>query len=383
MEAKQEKDLMIPDRLVKAREVMGYNLKDAAKKLGFRNYQTLSAIEKGERKINAHELISMAKLYRRDLLYFFEQDMRPDPQPLWRKSAEADVKKHERVFLEHLEHYAELERLLRIKPQTYRLPINCTRADFNRPGYECVTTLAHEVHRILDLGKRPASRLMNILEQTLRLRIFHLELEPAVSGACVVDDALGVGILINRGDKPWRRNYDLAHELFHVLTWDLFSHKEIGEGTRKTRPEQYADVFASCLLLPETALLEALREITVGGEIRIIDLIELALEFEVSMEAVLWRLVNLGKLKKKDVEAHLADPAVRELDRTLRQGKPSDEKPLQYPPRYVSLACRCLMDGVISRGVFAQYLGIERHEIDSFLAAKGFIEGHYEKIGVA
>jgi len=88
-------------------------------------------------------------------------------------------------------------------------------------------------------------------------------------------------------------------------------------------------------------------------------------------------------LKKKDVEAHLADPAVRELDHTLRQEKQGDETPPQYPPRYVSLACRCLMDGVISRGVFAQYLGLERHEIDSFLAAKGFVEGHYEKIGVA
>lgn len=382
MKARQDKDRLIISRLVAARESAGYNLKEAAKALGFNNYQTLSDIEKGKRGMNAHELMSIARVYRRDLLYFFEQDVRPDPKPLWRKSPDADVKKPERTFLEHLEHYAELERLLRIQPQAYRFPVNCTRADFDRPGYECATTLAHEVHRILDLGKRPASRLMNILEQSLRLRIFHLELEPTVSGACVVDDALGVGILINRGDKPWRRNYDLAHELFHVLTWDLFSPKEIGEGTRKTRPEQYADAFASCLLLPETALLEALREITVGGEIRIIDIIELALEFEVSMEAVLWRLVNLGKLKKKDVEAHLADPTVRELDRSLRQAKQGDEAPPQYPPRYVSLACRCLMDGVISRGVFAQYLGIERPGIDTFLAGKGFVEGHYEKIGV-
>ena len=126
-----------------------------------------------------------------------------------------------------------------------------------------------------------------------------------------------------------------------------------------------------------------MRDITTGGQIRIIDLIELALEFEVSLEAVLWRLVNLGKLKRKDVETHLADPEVRELDHTLRQEKKGDEAPTQYPPRYVSLACRCLMEGVISRGVFAQYLGLERHEIDAVLAEKGFFEGRYEKIGVA
>ncbi|MGD0819544.1 MAG: XRE family transcriptional regulator [Desulfomonilia bacterium] len=378
----QEKQKILVDRLVTARDTAGYNLKEASKELGFNNYQTLSDIEKGKRSINAHELISMARLYRRDILYFFDQDIRPDPKPLWRKSPDTDVKKQERTFLEHLEHYTELERLLQIKPQIRRLPVNCERTNFDSHGYECAANLAHDIHRILDLGSRPASKLRNILEQTLRYRIFHMQFDKSISGACVVDDALGVGILINSSDKPWRRNYDLAHEFFHVLTWELFSHKEIGEG-KKTRPEQYADIFASYLLLPETALLEALREISVGGEIRIIDLIELALEFEVSMEAILWRLVNLGKLKKKDVEAHLADPEVRELDRSLRQEAQDEETPPVFPQRYVSLACRCLMEGRISRGLFAQYLSIERHEVDSYLAGKGFVEEHYEKIGVA
>ncbi len=382
MKAEQNKEKILLERLVAAREASGYNLKEASKELGFNNYQTLSDIEKGKRSINAHEFITIARLYRRDLLYFFDQDVQPDPRPLWRKSPETDVKKQERTFLEHLEHYTELERLLKIKTQVRRPLVNCERSDFDRHGYECASTCAQEVHRMLDLGSRPASRLRNILEHALRFRIFHLDLDSSISGACVVDKDLGVGILINRNDKPWRRNYDLAHELFHVLTWELFTHKEIGEG-RKTRPEQYADFFASCLLLPEVSLLEALREITVGDEIRIIDLIELALEFEVSMEAVLWRLVNLGKLKRKDVEAHLEDPEVRDLDRSLRQESQYEELPSLFPQRYVSLACRCLMDGRISRGLFAQYLSIERHEVDSFLKGKGFVEEHYEKIGVA
>jgi Zn-dependent peptidase ImmA (M78 family) len=74
-----------------------------------------------------------------------------------------------------------------------------------------------------------------------------------VSGASVVDNALGVGILINANDAPWRRHFDLAHELFHVIIWNVFSSEEIGNGTTITRPEQYANIFASSLLLPADA----------------------------------------------------------------------------------------------------------------------------------
>ena len=37
-------------RVLEAREAIGLSLKDAARLLGFKNYQTLSAIEKGKRK---------------------------------------------------------------------------------------------------------------------------------------------------------------------------------------------------------------------------------------------------------------------------------------------------------------------------------------------
>ena len=225
--------------------------------------------------------------------------------------------------------------------------------------------------------------LLNVLENKLRFKILHLSLGDGVSGASVVDNILGVGILINAKDAPWRRNFDLAHELFHVITWNVFSPEEIGNGTTKTRPEQYADIFASSLLLPEAHLLDALKEIATNNKIRFVDIIELAKDFGVSSEAILWRLVNLGRLKKSQVQKILDDSDFRDVDRIRRRSLYSEGKPSKFPSRFISLACRCLLEGKISRGTFAEYLEIDRAEIDDYLNAAGFVEQNYEKIAVA
>ena len=367
-------------RIVAAREAAGFSITQAAQKLGFKNYQTLSAIEKGARKINANELIMIARLYGRSLDYFLESDFAEDPLSLWRKTKKTDINKIQRQFLSFLKNYSNLERLLGLKRRWKDVQKNYDRDDFSVNGFEQADKLGSDIHTFLDLGSRPSLNLLNVLENKLRFKILHMPLEDGVSGASVVDNALGVGILINANDAPWRRNFDLAHELFHIITWNVFSPEEIGNGTTKTKPEQFADIFASSLLLPENHLLDALKEIAIDNEIRPIDIIELAKEFGASTEAVLWRLVNLKIIKKPLAQKVLDNPNFRDFDRDLRQGLYGKERPCKFPSRFISLACRCLMNGKISRGVFAEYLEIDRSEIDDYLATMGFGEETYPKI---
>ena len=72
-------------------------------------------------------------------------------------------------------------------------------------------------------------------------------------------------ILINRNDTAARRNYDLAHELFHILTWDTMPPARIDsdEGfagmkavdiKRLKKIEVLAQNFASGLLIPSKYL---------------------------------------------------------------------------------------------------------------------------------
>jgi len=383
MGSKDGKETVLDKRIKAARQSAGLSIAEAAKQLGFKNYQTLSSIEKGARNITANELIEMARLYGRSLDYFLESEVGPDPVPLWRRIETRDVTKEQRLFLSFLERYSTLERLLGLKQSWTEIRSPFGRDDFASDGFAMADKLGAHIHKILDLGSRPASNLLNVLENNLRFKILHLPLGDGLSGASIVDNALGVGVLINLNDAPWRRNFDLAHELFHIVTWNIFSPGEIGDGTKKTRPEQYADIFASSLLLPENHLIDALKEIATNNEIRFVDIIELAKGFGVSSEAIAWRLVNLNRLKKSQVQKVLADPVFRDVDRTLRRSLYSGGKPSKFPSRFISLACRCLLEGKISRGVFAEYMEIDRVDIDEYLVEAGFMEQNYEKIAVA
>ena len=374
---------ILQKRVTEAREAAGYSLSEAAKLLGFNNYQTLSAIERGTRNINANELSAVARLYGRSLDYFFEEEVFSDPVPLWRKSTEADEKGVQRQFISFLEKYSKVENLLGLKRRWKGIQKNYERADFLHGGFGLAERLGAEIGKNLWLGSRPASSLLKVLENGLRVKIQHLPLETGISGASVVDEHLGAGMLINANAVPWRRNFDLAHELFHIVTWNVFNRKEVGDGTVKTRPEQYADAFASSLLLPQEQILEALEEVAVDKTIRLVDIVELAKEFEVSTDAIFWRLVNLKVLKKERVQKIIHDPKRKELGRALRRQLYSKDVVNKFPERYISLCCRCLMEGKISRGIFAKYMGIERTDIDSYLDQFGFRENNYEEIASA
>jgi Zn-dependent peptidase ImmA (M78 family)/transcriptional regulator with XRE-family HTH domain len=380
METKKGHMGLLQKRVAGAREAAGYSLSEAAKLLGFNNYQTLSAIERGTRNINANELSALARLYGRNLDYFFHEEIIPDPVPLWRKSAEADEKRVQRHFISFLENYRKVEILLSLKRRWKGIQKSYERTDFLHRGFELADRLGTEIGDFLWLGSRPASSLLNVLENDLRVKILHLPLENGISGASIVDEHLGAGMLINANDVPWRRSFDLAHELFHIVTWNVFNREEVGNGTVRTRPEQFADAFASSLLLPQEHLLGALDEVTVNKTIRLVDIIELAKDFGVSTDAISWRLVNLKILKKEKVQKIIQHPQRKKLDRTLRRHLYTKGVAQKYPERYISLCCRCLMEGKISRGVFSKYMQINRADVDSYLNKVGYQENNYEEI---
>jgi transcriptional regulator with XRE-family HTH domain len=69
-------------RIITARKAAGFSIIEASQKLGFKTH-ILSDIEKDVRKINAHEMVMIARLYGRNLDYFLSDDVPIDPVPLW------------------------------------------------------------------------------------------------------------------------------------------------------------------------------------------------------------------------------------------------------------------------------------------------------------
>ncbi len=143
-------------KIIKARESAGFSVTEAAAKLGFKNYQTLSSLEKGVRNVTANELIEMARLYGRSLDYFFESDVSREPSPLWRRIEKTgDVKKEQREFLAFLERYSNLENLLGLKRKWTEIRSSYDHDDFENNGFGVAAKLAVDVHRKLDLDHVP------------------------------------------------------------------------------------------------------------------------------------------------------------------------------------------------------------------------------------
>ena len=372
---KQSTDSSIGEKLKTARESLGLNLKEVTKKMDFRNYQTLSNIESGKREVKAWELARLARIYYRDINYFLskQEDKPKEPVILWREKTETlEVKQYERRFLNYCSNYHSLEQLLRLDSPKKFKPIPCSRDEFV-VGFSFVEGLAYKYYNMIGLGSRPAWSLYKILDERFAVKILFLEMGQKESGASTFGN-FGPAILINANDSPWRRNYDLAHELFHLVTWEIFQPEELySEDEEKSRVEKFADAFASALLLPVQEVREEFENRKKDNKISYFDCIEIAREFGVSIDAFLWRLMNLNLIKRKEVEEVLNDPGLRQMDREKRFIDWKKDTP-KFPSRYVDLAFRCMQLGLISRGIFAQYMEIDRQKIPGFLEKYGLDE---------
>lgn len=371
-----DKNKTITNLLKKERESLNYTLKYVAEKIGFSNYQTLISIESGEREIKAWELAKLAEIYGRKIDFFLPRQTEiSQSRVLWREPARTEhTIKAERQFLLFCQNYKRLLDLTGEADITPPFLPAITKKDFQRGKFQYVDELAEECRRLLNLGARPAFSLSNILEQVLSILVLYMDLGVGGSAASTSGD-FGKAILINLSDAPWRRNYDLAHEVFHLITWDVFSKDDIYGRIKKGKSEveQWAEAFASAILLPAEEVRREFSKRLEGNKITYISLVEIAGEFKVSIEALLWRLVNLRFLKKKDVTDCIEEDKIKDIDRKMRVTDWADEKPY-LSSRYIALAIKALQMGKISKAKFAEYINKPFSEVSSFLKRYGYDE---------
>jgi len=156
-----------------------------------------------------------------------------------------------------------------------------------------------------------------------------------------------------------------------LITWDAIPTEQIEENSSlKERVETLAGVFASNLLLPADRLLPECEKYVVSGEMDNMSLIRIAREFDVSTDALLWRLVNLHRVAKEDAEAALSDETFRELDRMTMADNWSSPPPM--PERFVRLAFVAFQRGRLSRARLAELLDTTLPDLTDTLLEYGF-----------
>ena len=123
-----------------------------------------------------------------------------------------------------------------------------------------------------------------------------------VSGLCLNDDQYPI-IIINNSMSFARQNFTLFHELYHLIS--NTSGAEIIRddfyvylNDQQTKSEKACDEFANAFLVPPNDFKIELEKIPLDEE-RITDL---AILYSVSKEAIMYKLLTMGKITHKDYD---------------------------------------------------------------------------------
>jgi XRE family transcriptional regulator, fatty acid utilization regulator len=337
-------------------------LRDVEAKTGI-GQSSLSEYESGKRVPRLSQLQSLAEVYRRSLGFLLGEGEIPRELVLWRQQPEGPAASEiQATFLRLAEQYHNLEVWCE-DCRTCVLPSAGGKAEAYR--YADAEGLAKRVRSVLDLGERPGQELLRVLEEVCGVKVFHLPFEPTGSAACTVHETYGPAILLNSNAVRWRRNFDLAHELFHILTWPIFRGSAVGDGvTPSDQEEKFATYFAGNLLMPIETVRQAIEAKRRDGKLAYKDLFDIARQFDVSVEALLWRMRFLYNTPEAEIVENIrrykATGQVWEADREY-------DTPPRRPLRFQALAVQSLREGKMSQGKFAEYMGISRREAIRFV----------------
>jgi len=329
---------------------------------------TIIAIEKGERRLKPNELIKLARAYGRAVSDF----VRPSPiiepfsvqfRATYQRSEqeEAQIKPIIERLEELCQNYFELEKIMDAPlPQNYPPEYELT----NMPIEAAAESMAITERQRLGLGDGPIPLLRDVLEQTVGLRIFYLEMPSKYSGVYSYNEQLGGCIAINANHPEERRRWSLAHEYLHFIAHrrkPVFDCED--RYRRKPESERLGDSFPSYFLMPTSGLLKRFNDMyQAHGKFTTTNLLTLAHYYGVSIEALIGRLEAM-KLLPSGIGDLLRDRGlkVRKVQQEMvRENIP--QRTDMLPIHYQHLAIEALDQGLITEGQFANFLGVDRLE---------------------
>jgi len=358
--------IFIGARVRAQREALGFTQEAVARHLGFNDRQTLSAIETGERRVSAEELVRFAEVLATPLDFFTDPFLLVGEGAFsWRQSGVPahDLNAYEGDAGRLIALHRALGAALGQPPALIRPTLALTKAS----SFEAAEAAGERFVAQYRLGDVPSRRLPEVMERDLGILVLMVDAIRGVSGAACHLPELDA-VLINRGEVPGRRNYDLAHELFHVLTWDKMPPERVEDTERlgRGRVEQLADNFAAAVLMPRSALDRFGPWADLDGATLADRLNAAAEELGVTSSALRWRLVAIGALPKAVATA--IDPGL--LRNNGRHGRARLTPPL-FSRAFAERLAAAIDAGRISARRAADVLGVDVDDLEVICAAHG------------
>ncbi len=288
------KDL-IGSRIKALRHARGLSQNDMAHLLGFNDRQTISTIEMGTRRVTAQELLLAAEKLGVPLGYFTDPfRLEGEGRFSWRQTGVPErLVEYEGHASRWIAAYRTLAPQVGRETRLMRPSLGLTR----RSRFEDAIQAGERFAAEFELGEVPGERLVEVMEGALGILVLMVDAGEGISGAACRLPELDA-VLIARREIAGRRHFDLAHELFHVLTWEAMPPKHMEEAveTGGDRVEQLASNFAAAVLMPSAVVAGYGRWGRLDSDALTARLNRVASALKVTSSALRWRLVALGEL---------------------------------------------------------------------------------------
>lgn len=345
---------LIGYRVKAARVAADWTQDQLAECLGLNDRQSVSDIENGKRALRPDELLELSDRLNRDIEFFIDPfAIAGEAQFSWRAAPEVPEDGLDGFELKAGQ-WIGLLRWLREQQDSRTSVLKRALRLSTQSTFEDAQERAESLATELGLGVIPAETLIEKIEHDLDVPVLFVDTIQAedgqsISGATCHLEEMAV-ILINRNETEARRFYDLAHELFHALTWDAMKpdHREsnsIEDRNKVKRIEQLANNFAAALLMPRASLDKLIARDRIDD---IAHLCEVSALLRVSPAALAWRLFNLKRIGE-------------ETRRNLLQEKqrPSvSGPPKRFSHTFVRMLHEALENGRLSARKAAKAMGL-------------------------
>jgi Zn-dependent peptidase ImmA (M78 family)/DNA-binding XRE family transcriptional regulator len=277
-------------RIGRARERAGLSQADLGARVEL-TQSAVSRIESGERGVDSLELAAIAEALDVSVLDLLESE--PVAEEL-RVAARLDEATEPATVDRALNRVLDVVRLNRLlddlgepeRGQRERTELEPPR---NGAAVQQGQRLAERVRKLWSLGDDPLpSNLFSLIEDQSGLGIALEPLQERIAGLCARVGDLAIA-LIDSSAVVGRQRFTTAHELCHLLLGDGEQVLVDERLTGRSLVEMRANAFAAHFLMPAKAMRRYLRDREVDEEVAV----ELQYTFGVSLDALLWHLVNL------------------------------------------------------------------------------------------
>lgn len=353
-------------RLREIRKQLGFSQADTAERLDM-SRPTVSKIENGKEKITSLELSRFADLYNKPFSYFIkEKDQKEPVNCLLRAESLTQTEKEQLLEADNIyRKYSQLESIV-----FGEVPLNLPQYKFSHTssyGSSAVSEgekIAKNERNRLGLNGAPVKDIFDLLEgENVKVLKVHFGSDSDLAGVFFFNEEKGPCIVVNIDQNLGRAKFSAAHEYGHLLRdQDLFpSHltrlenKEFSNGNNVH--EIRANAFAAAFLMPEEGVNKFFEETGMkkGDKVTPEDVVYSQKHFDVSYQAILYRLQNLGWIGEKDRKKLSSySPSALAKSLGIQQEEKKDYRAL--PDRYFHLAIKAYEKEDINLGKLVELL---------------------------